>query len=568
MPVFTDYPTTKQTSLNDILGPLSSMQQYQQAKQLNPIQLQKAQLELEQAQKLNPLAVQEAELKLQQTQAATPTAVLKSGIEGQVLDQTNQERKALMEFQKNPDNWSTNGRVDLDKINKSIPLIAPLTGAEHIDKLTKLGTAQTTAIEGKQNLTQKEREIVSNRMGLLGRLGIEDPEIVRAELKRLKHENPDNPDLHRVIDAYDVPYSMTKPGKHVTQDLVRSSQSMLSPTEQQEALTPKAGTVDTGAQIMGTTTTPSIGGNAPNIQMGSALANKTLAPSIFANPITGQPQQVGGVGGSLGGMSPNPMGIQGQPGSSTMPQSSGQKLQGGPLPPGAQLGAPQGGQLNQLPNESPANFNARMQAAQSTYSKAIDQYSNPQSQFGHIPTTQQLNKNVLDLLKDPGVGTGAIADFLAGKTNKGSLNTKEQELAKYLEQRIQNIGPRTDAAAINLKNAYGSYNLGKDTLKNLIRQDNVWVTTQDLQAKGIIKNGGNQVNPDYNKIQNFNQQFSMYASNPALMQYISMVGEDKKANLDPDDHGAFTQFIKNHSPAERQMLEAKRQQLLKLVGGQ
>ena len=174
----------------------------------------------------------------------------------------------------------------------------------------------------------------------------------------------------------------------------------------------------------------------------------------------------------------------------------------------------------------------------------------------------------MDLLKDPGVGTGAIADFLAGKTNKGSLNTKEQELAKYLEQRIQNIGPRTDAAAINLKNAYGSYNLGKDTLKNLIRQDNVWVTTQDLQAKGIIKNGGNQVNPDYNKIQNFNQQFSMYASNPTLMQYISMVGEGKKANLDPDDHGAFTQFIKNHSPAERQMLESKRQQLLNLVGGQ
>ena len=561
MPVFTDYPTIKQTSLNDILGPISNIQQYQQAQQLNPIQLEAARLQLEQAKQMNPLALQEAQLQLQKAQAATPTAVLKSGIEGEIADQTNKERKLLMEFQKNPENWSTNGRVDIDKLNKAIPLIAPLTGAEHIDKMTKLGTAQTTALEGKQKLTQSEREIISNRMGLLGRLGVEDPEIVRAELKRLKYENPDNPDLHRVIDAYDVPYSMTKPGKHVAQDLVRSSQSMLSPSEQQEALTPKAGTVDTGAQIMGTTVIPSIGGNAPSIQMGSALANKTLPPSIFANPI-------GGIGGSLGGMSFNPMGIQGQPGSSTMPPATGQKLQGGPLPTGAQLGAPQGGQLNQLPNESPANFNARMQAAQSTYSKAIDQYSNPQSQFGHIPTTQQLNKNVLDLLKDPGVGTGAIADFLAGKTNKGSLNTKEQELAKYLEQRIQNIGPRTDAAAINLKNAYGSYNLGKDTLKNLIRQDNVWVTTQDLQAKGIIKNGGNQVNPDYNKIQNFNQQFSMYASNPTLMQYISMVGEGKKANLDPDDHGAFTQFIKNHSPAERQMLESKRQQLLNLVGGQ
>ena len=279
MPVFTDYPTIKQTSLNDILGPISNIQQYQQAQQLNPIQLEAARLQLEQAKQMNPLALQEAQLQLQKAQAATPTAVLKSGIEGEIADQTNKERKLLMEFQKNPENWSTNGRVDIDKLNKAIPLIAPLTGAEHIDKMTKLGTAQTTALEGKQKLTQSEREIISNRMGLLGRLGVEDPEIVRAELKRLKYENPDNPDLHRVIDAYDVPYSMTKPGKHVAQDLVRSSQSMLSPSEQQEALTPKAGTVDTGAQIMGTTVIPSIGGNAPSIQMGSALANTDLVPT-------------------------------------------------------------------------------------------------------------------------------------------------------------------------------------------------------------------------------------------------------------------------------------------------
>ena len=66
MPVFTDYAVSKPTTLSDMLGNLNTLQQYQQAKQLNPLQLQKAQLELEQAQKLNPLAVQEAELKLQQ----------------------------------------------------------------------------------------------------------------------------------------------------------------------------------------------------------------------------------------------------------------------------------------------------------------------------------------------------------------------------------------------------------------------------------------------------------------------------------------------------------------------
>ena len=68
MPVFTDYPTIKQTSLNDIIGPLANFQQYQQAQQLNPIQLEAAQLQLEQAKKINPVAFQKAQLELQKQQ--------------------------------------------------------------------------------------------------------------------------------------------------------------------------------------------------------------------------------------------------------------------------------------------------------------------------------------------------------------------------------------------------------------------------------------------------------------------------------------------------------------------
>jgi hypothetical protein len=539
MATFTNYPTTQPMQLSDMLGDLSTVQQYKQQQQLMPLQLEKAKLELE------------------QSRAKTPTEVLKAGIEGQVAEQTNLERKALMEFQKNPDNWSTNGRVDIDKLNKAIPLIAPLTGAEHIDKLTKLGDAQTKAIESKQNLTQKQREIVSNRFGLLGRLGIQDPKIVRDELKRLKNENPDNKDLHTLIDAYDVPYSMTNSGQHVTQDLIRASQSMLSPSQQQESLTPKAGTLDTGARILSTVQTPSIGGNIPTTTVGQSLANKEVPPGIFANPITQQPMLVGGSNNQP------PSAFGGAPG---MPPSA---PMGGAAPSGIlPQGMTGGGQMAQLPQESPENFNKRYQSAQAIYTKAVDQYNNPQSQYGHIPTAQQLNSNVLKLLKDESVNTGAIPQYLADKSNKGLLNKKEQELAKYLEQRIQNLGPRTDAAAVNLKSAFGSFNLKKETLKDLIRQDNVWVTTQDLLGKGTLNNGGRQGNPNFDKVQNFNQQFSMYASNPKLMEYVSHVGESNTPEIDDDDKKAFHEFIKNMSPNERKLLEAKRQELLKLVGGQ
>jgi len=47
MPVFTDYPTFKGSSLSDLLGTVQGVQQFQQQQQLMPLQLEKAQLELE-----------------------------------------------------------------------------------------------------------------------------------------------------------------------------------------------------------------------------------------------------------------------------------------------------------------------------------------------------------------------------------------------------------------------------------------------------------------------------------------------------------------------------------------
>lgn len=73
MPVFTDYPTVKQTSLGDLVGGLSNMQQFQQQQELLPIQLEKAKLDIEKARKTTPLDIslkQLEELKARQTNAS------------------------------------------------------------------------------------------------------------------------------------------------------------------------------------------------------------------------------------------------------------------------------------------------------------------------------------------------------------------------------------------------------------------------------------------------------------------------------------------------------------------
>jgi len=70
MPVFTDYPTTKQTSLNDLIGGISNIQNYQQQQQLMPLQLERAQLETQKARANIPLEIslkQLEELKARET---------------------------------------------------------------------------------------------------------------------------------------------------------------------------------------------------------------------------------------------------------------------------------------------------------------------------------------------------------------------------------------------------------------------------------------------------------------------------------------------------------------------
>ena len=62
MPVFTNYPTTQPMQLSDMLGDLSTLQQYKQQQQLMPIQLEKAQLDIQKARANTPLEIEAKQL--------------------------------------------------------------------------------------------------------------------------------------------------------------------------------------------------------------------------------------------------------------------------------------------------------------------------------------------------------------------------------------------------------------------------------------------------------------------------------------------------------------------------
>ena len=524
-----NYAKPQTSSLQDMLGMASGIQNYQQAQQMNPLALQKAIMEIEQAKQMNPLAVR------------------KSAAETQVAEETVKPRISLAESQ-----------------SSEASSKAQAAQLESTRAFLNNARRETTQLINKPDLTVDDvkkhyKDNIYN--------AVDDPKTREQAYNQAIAKLPQNP-------------------KDLRQYLIRDLTGTVTAETQLDKLFPATQMVSKGNALV-----PVTSGNpelsmtgAPGLQAGPEIGTN-LPPQVFANPITGQPTILGG-----GGKPPTPSDAfqqqflqrqQQQKPPQNMPQGVQQGMpqqpaqfapQGGVMParavPGMAIQPPSSGQLMQGANESPANFNARVAQTQGQYASALDQYNNPQSQYGHIPTVQTINSNILGLLKDPKVNTGAIADYLGKKTNKGALNAKEQELTKYLEQRIQNLGPRTDQDAVNMKNAFGSFNLDKEAIKEIIRNDNTWVTTKDLMAKGILHNGANPLNPqnpNYGAVSNFTSNFAQFSNNPTLMRYISLVGEKNKVHLDDDDKAAFGKLVGGMSQEQRAALEQQRQQLLQLV---
>jgi hypothetical protein len=237
-------------SMGDMVNMARAVQAYQQAEQINPLALQKAQQE-------------------------TRTGQINLG----VAEQQDLERKNIQTYFSDPNNFQTDGRIDLNKINAAVPKIAPLTGGEYIKKLTEIGKAQSEALGASRNLTKDARSMIASRFSVLGRAGVQDPKAYVAEMDLMAEENPDDKDLHKSLDAYKRIWNHIPAGANVPKAAIAGGQMLLNPVEQETAFAPKPGTINTGAQILPTVTTPSVAGSQPTIQVGNQpLANAELAP--------------------------------------------------------------------------------------------------------------------------------------------------------------------------------------------------------------------------------------------------------------------------------------------------
>ena len=245
-PVSTGIKPVQGASIGDMINLARGAQQYQQAAQINP-------------------------LELQQKQQATRTGEINLS----VAEQANIERENMQKFFADPNNFQTDNRIDLDKINRVVPTIAPLTGADYITKFTTLGNAQTTAEKATSELAQDDRALIANPISVLGYAGIKDPKAYAQVLKQTIEQNKKNPRIVALGDSYLTQLEFADPNQ-LPDIAIRAAQNLLSPAQAKTAFAPSITTTAEGKTV---TTQPSVGAAAPTATFGVAGGLQAPAPS-------------------------------------------------------------------------------------------------------------------------------------------------------------------------------------------------------------------------------------------------------------------------------------------------
>jgi YD repeat-containing protein len=518
-----NYAKPQVTSLGDMVNMASGIQNFQQTQQMNPLALQKAQLEVERARQLNPLELEKAQ------------------IENQVLKQKNDERLKLQEFTSNPTNWQTNGRIDMDKINAVIPKIAPLTGSDVISSLSGLHKSQTEAASAKQALTQTERTIIGNTDHSLGLMGVNDPKQIIKVYEGLIKNNPDNTSLERMINARIDLLKQAQAGPNITKDLMAESASLLSIPQQRQEFAPKVGLTNTGSQLKETITTPmSPTGQAPNIQMTGRSEPLTIAPgSQYVatgrvdqnnNPTALQYDQSGRLLGEVtipAGVAPNMMQGAQQPG--VMPPQGAMPQQGGGMPQ-PQVNAPQ---APAMPSNAPVRMRPGENADTLRDAQAIRTRS--MAAAANVPN-QQFNSNQIIKIADDvisGKGAGAIANLTGGYAALpfgGDNATNLQQLGHYMALQTAELSKSsglsgTDAANQIAGQIAGTTDWTAPAIKQTARVNRALSTATSLFNQGV-ENEFNKTKDPF-AARDFQNKWSQIADVNAIRLYDAMRNNDK-----------------------------------------
>ena len=458
--------------------------------------------------------------------------------------QKEKERNAITEYLSRPENFQTEGRVDINKLNAEIPKIAPLTGADWMSKYTTLGNAQTTALQASQNLTQSQREMIASRLAVMGRLGVNDKRAYIGELDQLVKENPNNKDLANLVGAYKTTIDLLPGDANLPQLAISGANSLLKPQTQQEMFAPQAGTANTGAATFQTVTRPSVAGEAPTVAVGQTpLVTAQLPPGnrevptgtydINNNPIVNVYDANGRFLGQRAGT--------GTPGAAELPggQMPRPVAPGTPMAPAAPAAAAPGGAGAPIVPGGGTTPVARMRPGETatTLQQANEIRTNASNMAAQVPVQTFNNNQIIKLADD--VITGRGANFVGALTggyaalpfttdNATNLNQLGHYMALQTASLAQSSGlGGTDAARGIAGNIAGTTDWTAPAIKQTARVNRALSTATELFNQGV-QSSFSKTNDPF-AARDFQNKWAQTVDINAIRLYDAMKNNDQEA---------------------------------------
>jgi hypothetical protein len=229
--------------------------------------------------------------------------------------------------------------------------------------------------------------------------------------------------------------------------------------------------------------------------------------------------------------------------------------------------ARQGG-LQRAPDETYAAFQARS-AELAKLPRDAAELLNPKN-VESIPTMEYTNDRILKLMENPNLKIGPISKAIADRTGGVGLSAEQQEIQKYLEQRIRQEGSRSNQDQESQRMSFGNFGTNKDALRTIIYNDKAILAAQRLFHEGVKKAQGNPNSPNLGAINLFRENFNELAGDRDLMHYIGVVGNKSFDKLSATDKNQLRSYFAGKSQDPGKLfddLEARRTELLKLVRG-
>lgn len=540
-PVATQIKPVPGMSLGEMVNLARGAQAYQQSEQMNPLLLQ---------QQKQVVGTGQIALTLEQQKEA--------------------ERQRLIPFLQDPRNLQSDGRFDVNKLNADILKLAPLTGADFIQKFTQLSTLQTESDRAIQNLTSEERNVVASALGAAGRQGVKDRARVYELLDDIQSQYPKSPSMQNLIRSYKGQLRMAAPDSDLPSLLIGAANQVMTPAQQQTAFAPQATTIDTGLGIYPAVVQPSVTGEAPTQTVGQfPIAVKQPGPTegetlSGIDPLTNLPiVTTRDPSGAIIGQRL----LTGTPSAEQMPGRVLQPPIGGARPPMAAYPRPmvstQVTPVNRIPpGETPETVNQARQviikALESAQSVPIQTFNN-----------DQIIKLADEALTGRGAGTlanltGGYAVFNAiglGGGNATALNQLGHYMAQQTAALSQSAGFGTDAARQLGQEMTGSPNWTPDAIKKTARVNRALATATSLLSQGFQsafdRSKGNPLSA-----RDFQNRWSQTADINAIRLYDAMI------NNDPDGFREVVDSAGGPQSPGFNRLKTKVEDIKRLVGMQ